>query len=113
MSKHEAKKLMINSNLVDKRHFIKNFYFFLLHIKMDNTTYYQRNRDITLNKAKEYYKNNNERLKKQARDKYRILSEEDKNKKREYGKNRYHNMSEEKKQKLKEYQRKYREAKKV
>ena len=60
-----------------------------------------------------YYKNNNERLKKQARDKYTNLSEEDKNKKREYGKNRYHNMSEEKKQKLKEYQRKYREAKKV
>ena len=47
------------------------------------------------------------------KDKYRNLSEEDKNKKREYGKNRYHNMSEEKKQKLKEYQkRKYREAKK-
>ena len=80
---------------------------------MDNTTYYQRNRDITLNKAKEYYKNNNERLKKQVRDKYRILSEEDKNKKREYGKNRYHIMSEEKKQKLKEYQRKYREPKNV
>ena len=39
------------------------------------------------------------------------MSEEDKNKKREYGKNRYHNMSEEKKQKLKEYQKKYREAK--
>ena len=31
-------------------------------------------------------------------------SEEEKNKKREYGRNRYHNMSEEKKQRLKEYQ---------
>ena len=40
------------------------------------------------------------------------LSEEEKNKKREYGKNRYHNMSEEKKQRLKEYQKNYREAKK-
>ena len=40
------------------------------------------------------------------------MSEEEKNKKREYGKNRYHNMSEEKKQKLKEYQKKYRETKK-
>ena len=49
-----------------------------------------------------YYQRNKERLKKQARDKYRNLSEEEKNKKREYGKNRYHNMSEEKKQKLKE-----------
>ena len=53
---------------------------------MDNTTYYQRNRDVVLNKAKEYYKNNNERLREQARVKYRNLSEEDKNKKREYGK---------------------------
>ena len=51
-------------------------------------------------------------LKKQAKDKYRNLSEEEKNKKREYGKNRYHNMSEEKKQKLKEYQKKYFEVKK-
>ena len=34
---------------------------------MDNATYYQRNRDVALNKAKEYYKNNNERLKEQAR----------------------------------------------
>ena len=53
---------------------------------MDNTTYYQRNRYIALKKAKEYCKNNNKRLKKQATDKYRNLSEEDKNKKREYGK---------------------------
>ena len=39
------------------------------------------------------------------RDKHRNLSEE-KNKKRECGKNRYCNMSEEKKQRLKEYQKK-------
>ena len=63
-----------------------------------------------LNRAKDYYENNKERLK--ARNKYRNLSEEDKKKKREYGKNRYHNMSEEKKQNLKEYQKRYREAKK-
>ena len=53
---------------------------------MDHTTYYQRNRDKALNKAKEYYKNNNARLEKQARDKYRNLFEENKNKMREYGK---------------------------
>ena len=50
---------------------------------MNNTTYYQKNTEIMLN---------------------RNLSKEDKKKKREYGKNRYHNMSEEKKQELKEYQ---------
>ena len=46
----------------------------------------------------------------QARDKYRNLSEEEKNKKREYRKNRYCNMSEEEKKRLKEYQKNYREA---
>ena len=44
-------------------------------------TYYQRNRDVILNRAKDYYKNGKERLRVQARDKYRNLSEEDKNKK--------------------------------
>ena len=46
-----------------------------------------------------YYQRNKERLKNQARDKYRNLPEkEKKNKKRNYGKNRYHKISEEKKQ---------------
>ena len=57
---------------------------------------------MVLNKSKDCYKNNKERLRGQARDKYRNLSEE-KNKKKEYRKNRYHNMSEEKKQRLKNY----------
>ena len=52
---------------------------------------------MILNRAKDYYKNGKERLREQARDKYRNLSkEEKKNKKREYGKNRYDNMSEKK-----------------
>ena len=59
------------------------------------------NRDVILNRTKDYYGNDRERLMVQARDKYRNLSEEDKYKKKEYGKNRYHNMPEEKKQKLK------------
>ena len=80
---------------------------------MDNTSYYQKNRAIMLNRAKDYYENDKERLKEQARNKYRNLSEEDKKKKREYGKNRYHNMSEEKNQKLKKYQKqRYQKAKK-
>ena len=65
--------------------------------------YYQRNRDVILNRAKYYYENDKERLRGQGRDKYRNLSEKEKNKKREYGKNRYQNIAEEKKQKLKEY----------
>ena len=85
---------MVNSNLTDK----KGFYNFFFHyMKMDNTTYYQRNREIMLKRAKDYYENDKERLREQARKNYRNLSEENKEKKREYGKNRYHNMSEEKK----------------
>ena len=53
------------------------------------------------------------RLRRQARDKYGNLSEEEKKKKREYGKNRYCNMSEEKKTRLKEYQKKLSRDKKV
>ena len=51
---------------------------------------------MVLSKAKDYYKNNNERLKRQAKDKYRNLSKENQNKKREYEKSRHHNISEEK-----------------
>ena len=64
-------------------------------------TYYQRKRDVMLDRAKGYYENDKERLREQARHKYRNLSEEEKNTKRECGKYRYHNMSEEKRVKLK------------
>ena len=70
---------------------------------MSNTTYYQKNRDVILNSAKYYCESNKKRLIEQARDKYRNLSEEDKNEKRVYGRNTYCNMYEEKKQRLKEY----------
>ena len=39
-------------------------------------TYYQRNVDVILNRTKEYYENDKERLREQVRDKYRDLSEE-------------------------------------
>ena len=41
-------------------------------------TFYQKKRDVTLNRAKDYYENDKERLIAQARDKYRNLSEEEK-----------------------------------
>ena len=47
-----------------------------------------------------------------SKNKYRELSEEEKNIKRKYRRNKYHNMSEEKKKRLKEFQKSYREAKK-
>ena len=48
---------------------------------MNNTTYYQRNREVILNKAKDYYENDKERLREQAKNKYKNLPEEKKLKK--------------------------------
>ena len=45
-------------------------------------TYYQRNRDVKLNREKDYYEKDKERLREQTREKNRKLSEEEKNKKR-------------------------------
>ena len=56
----------------------------------DLTYYKKKNRDVILNRAKDYYENDKERLREQARN----LSEESKNTKREYKKNRYRNISE-------------------
>ena len=43
--------------------------------------------DVTLNRAKDYYKHDKEKLREQARDKYRNLSEDEKEKKdKEYKK---------------------------
>ena len=88
MSNDDAINIMTGSNLVDKRG--------VLYIKMNernsieyiDLTYYQRDGDVILNRAKHYYENNKERLRVQVRDKYRNLSEEEKYKKREYRKNR-------------------------
>ena len=43
-------------------------------------SYYQRNKESILSKAKEYYKNNKGRLSKQARERYNNLSEEERTK---------------------------------
>ena len=46
--------------------------------EITDLTQYQRNRNVILNKAKDYYTKNKEKLKEQARNKYRSLSEEEK-----------------------------------
>ena len=45
---------------------------------MNETTYYERNRDLILNRAKDYYENNKELLRERAKNKYRELFEEEK-----------------------------------
>ena len=51
---------------------------------------------MIIDRAKKYYENNEKVLKDKTRNKYRDLSDEEKNMKRKYGRNRYHNVSEEK-----------------
>ena len=75
-------------------------------------TYYQRNRDVILNREKDYYENDKERLREQTRDKNRKLSEEEKNKKRIW-EEQITQYIWRKKQRLKEYEKHYREAKNV
>ena len=41
---------------------------------MNGTTYYQRNREVMLNRANEYYENNKELLREKAKNKYSELS---------------------------------------
>ena len=74
-----------------------------------------RDRDIMLNRVKNYYENNKELLRERAKSKYRSLSEDEKDIKKQYQKARYHKdiMSDEEKQKLKDYPKKYREARKL
>ena len=82
MSKDDAINTMNNFNLIDKMGVL---YLFLLRIKWVRKLIIKET-DVILNRAKGYYENDKERLRKQARDKYRNLSEEKKNEKRKYGK---------------------------
>ena len=53
-------------------------------------TYYQRKRDLILNRAKDYYENGKERLRGQARGKQRNLSEEEEKKRENMEKTESH-----------------------
>ena len=61
MSKNDAINIMNGSNLVDKRGVLFYFIlFFFLYIKISESTdliYYQRNREVIINRAKYYYEN--------------------------------------------------------
>ena len=56
MSKNDAINIMKNSNLNEKSGSLQFFTYLII----SETTYYQRNRDAILNRAKEYYKNDKE-----------------------------------------------------
>ena len=60
MSRNDAIVLKTNSNLKDKNGILYNFFHHIQNIC--ETTYYQRNREVVLNRAKDYYENNKELL---------------------------------------------------
>ena len=87
---------------ISKKRFFKN--------KIIKMSYYQFNRQEILQKAKEkyskekaaeYYLKNKEVIKEKARNRYRNLSEEEKNKIKEYQKKKYQELIQYKKEALK------------
>ena len=80
MSKDDAISIMNNPSLIDKKGVL---YTFLLYIKNEWNNLLskkKKNRKVILNRAKDYYENDKERLGEQARYKYRNLSENEKTK---------------------------------
>ena len=70
-------------------------------------TYYQKNRDVILKKARDKYNKPEEKIKKimYEKNKYCNITEEQKNKRTDRERNRYRNMTEEEKEKRREYAR--------
>ena len=70
-------------------------------------TYYPKNRDVILKKARDKYNKPEEKIKKimYEKNKYCNITEEQKNKRTDRERNRYRNMTEEEKEKRREYAR--------
>ena len=79
------------------------FFFFIFYLYINEYKYsinlLSEKTDVILNRAKDYYKNYSDKIKKQAREKYNIPKE--KIDKIEYEKNKYYKITEEKKNKKK------------
>ena len=85
MSNDDTINVRKNSNLNGKHGLLQIFYYIQEWVIKLLIT---ENREVILNKAKECYENNKERLMEQARNKYGELLEKEKDIKREYGRNR-------------------------
>ena len=112
ISKDDAIHIINGSNLVDKICVLKiSFFFFFFFVIYKNEwmqfhwvqlrwkywfNLLSKKKDVVLSKAKDYYKNNKDRVRKKPGINTETYLKKKKNKKREYGKNRYHKMSEEK-----------------
>ena len=80
MSKDGAINIMNNSSLIDKMSVL--YFFFIIYKKWVAWLIIKQTATWYWIEQKNYYENDKERLREKARDKYRNLSEEDKNKKK-------------------------------
>ena len=76
MSKDDVISIMKNSNLNDKKWVILILFFVMS--KLSETTYYRKNKETIINRAKKYDENYKERLREKTKNKYRELSEKKK-----------------------------------
>ena len=85
-----------------------NFYFYFLQIFSQIFFLCRKSRGDSAR-----YQKNKEKIQRKSREEWINLSEEEKNKKREYGSKVYTNLSEDEKQKLIEYRKRYYEIQKT
>ena len=64
---------------------------------MSTKIFYQRHREELIQKQREFYENNKELIKEQARIKYHGLNTEEKNKRSQYAKKWYNSLPDDKK----------------
>ena len=64
---------------------------------MSTKIFYQRHREELMQKQREFYENNKELIKEQARIKYHGLTTEEKNKRSQYAKKWYNSLPDDKK----------------
>ena len=67
-----------------------------------NLTCYQRNRDTMLQRSKEYYKNNEDRMKEYQRNRFHNMTIEERDKLNEYHRTWYSKLDDDRKNKMRE-----------
>ena len=69
---------------------------------MPSRFYYQNNKEQYIQTAHDYYNSNKDSILKRLKNKYSMLTAEDREKKNEYAKNWYNNLPDDKKNKIRE-----------
>ena len=90
--------------------FVCVYNFLLIYIMLEesqNIPQYVRYRDVALQRSKEYYQKNKEKINEYARNRYHNMTQEQKNKQVEYRKACFNRQTEEKQNKMRQRAREY------